>query len=127
MTGQLLNYVQLFNAAPDPPDNLSVQLRSSKSAFITWKPPSTGKYSGFKIKVLGLTEPAHSEYNRSFMLAGNDTLQLSAKELTPGGTYQVQAYTIYQGKESVAYTSRNFTTSKSRPAGTRTSSGRCNY
>ncbi|XP_064538803.1 tyrosine-protein phosphatase 10D isoform X1 [Drosophila montana] len=112
---ELLTWTVNITTAPDPPDNLSVQLRSSKSAFITWKPPSTGKYSGFKIKVLGLTEPPHSEYNRSFMLAGNDTLQLSAKELTPGGTYQVQAYTIYQGKESVAYTSRNFTTKPNTP------------
>ncbi|XP_002010656.3 tyrosine-protein phosphatase 10D [Drosophila mojavensis] len=112
---ELLTWTVNITTAPDPPDNLSVQLRSSKSAFITWKPPSTGKYSGFKIKVLGLTEPPHSEYNRSYLLAGNDTLQLSAKELTPGGTYQVQAYTVYQGKESVAYTSRNFTTKPNTP------------
>lgn len=69
----------------------------------------------------------NSEYNRSFLFNGNDTLQLSAKELTPGGTYQVQAYTMYQGKESVAYTSRNFTTSKSRPGGTRSPNHRCNF
>ena len=34
------------------------------------------------------------------------------KDLTPGATYQIQAYTIFDGKESVAYTSRNFTTSE---------------
>ncbi|XP_030379316.1 tyrosine-protein phosphatase 10D [Scaptodrosophila lebanonensis] len=104
-----------ITTAPDPPANLSVQLRSSKSAFITWKPPTTGRYSSFKIKVLGLTEPPHNEYNRSYTIGGNETLQLSAKELTPGGTYQVQAYTVYQGKESVAYTSRNFTTKPNTP------------
>ncbi|XP_032594468.1 tyrosine-protein phosphatase 10D [Drosophila grimshawi] len=112
---ELLTWTVNITTAPDPPDNLSVQLRSSKSALITWKPPSMGKYTSFKIKVLGLTEPSHSEYNRSYLLDGNDMLQLSAKELTPGGTYQVQAYTIYQGKESVAYTSRNFTTKPNTP------------
>ena len=34
------------------------------------------------------------------------------KDLTPGASYQVQLFTVYEGKESGAYTSRNFTTSK---------------
>lgn len=33
------------------------------------------------------------------------------RELTPGGSYQIQLYTVYDSKESVAYISRNFTTS----------------
>lgn len=111
--------------APDPPANLSVQLRSSKSAFITWRPPGSGRYSGFRIRVLGLTD---LPFERSYSLEGNETLQLSAKELTPGGSYQVQAYSVYQGKESVAYTSRNFTTSKSgQRTGTRSPHRRCNF
>ncbi|ALC49140.1 Ptp4E [Drosophila busckii] len=112
---ELLTWTVNITTAPDPPDNLNVQLRSSKSANITWRPPGQGNYSGFKIRILGLTEPPHSEFNRSYTLMGNDTLQLSAKELTPGGTYQVQAYTIYQNKESLAYTSRNFTTKPNTP------------
>lgn len=39
-------------------------------------------------------------------------LPYTFKDLTPGASYQVQAFTIFDGKESVAYTSRNFTTSK---------------
>lgn len=31
--------------------------------------------------------------------------------LTPGASYQVQLLTVYDGKESLAYTSTNFTTS----------------
>ncbi|XP_023030933.1 tyrosine-protein phosphatase 10D isoform X1 [Drosophila willistoni] len=109
---ELLTWTVKITTAPDPPANLSVQLRSSKSAFITWKPPGMGAYSGYKIKIFGLTDVG---YNRTHALDSNDTLQLSAKELTPGGTYQVQAYTIYQAKESVAYTSRNFTTKPNTP------------
>jgi hypothetical protein len=40
------------------------------------------------------------------------SFQYQLKDLTPGATYQIQAYTIFDGKESVAYTSRNFTTSE---------------
>ncbi|XP_034139015.1 tyrosine-protein phosphatase 10D isoform X2 [Drosophila guanche] len=109
---ELLTWTVNITTAPDPPASLSVQLRSSKSAFITWKPPRTGNYSGFRIKVLGLTD---MPFNRSYALDDRETLQLSAKELTPGGSYQVQAYTIYKGKESVAYTSRNFTTKPNTP------------
>ncbi|XP_017149577.1 tyrosine-protein phosphatase 10D isoform X2 [Drosophila miranda] len=109
---ELLTWTVNITTAPDPPASLSVQLRSSKSAFITWKPPRTGNYSGFRIKVLGLTD---LPFNRSYALDDRETLQLSVKELTPGGSYQVQAYTIYQGKESVAYTSRNFTTKPNTP------------
>lgn len=32
--------------------------------------------------------------------------------MVPGATYQVQAFTVFENKESSAYTSRNFTTSK---------------
>ncbi|XP_017061730.1 tyrosine-protein phosphatase 10D isoform X2 [Drosophila ficusphila] len=109
---ELLTWTVNITTAPDPPANLSVQLRSSKSAFITWRPPGTGRYSGFRIRVLGLTDVP---FERSYQLEGNETLQLSAKELTPGGSYQVQAYSVYQGKESVAYTSRNFTTKPNTP------------
>ncbi|XP_037894870.1 tyrosine-protein phosphatase 10D isoform X1 [Glossina fuscipes] len=103
-----LTWTVSITTAPDPPSNLSVQVRSSKNAIISWSPPTQGNYTAFKIKVLGLSE-ATSSYNRTF-LVNDSTFQHSAKELTPGATYQVQAYTIYDGKESVAYTSRNFTT-----------------
>lgn len=38
--------------------------------------------------------------------------QYVLKDLTPGATYQLQLFTIYDHKESVAYISKNFTTSK---------------
>ncbi|XP_075158731.1 protein tyrosine phosphatase 4E isoform X3 [Haematobia irritans] len=108
-----LTWTVSITTAPDPPSNLSVQVRSSKNAIIQWSPPTQGNYTAFKIKVLGLSE-ASSSYNRVFNV-NDSTFQHSAKELTPGATYQVQAYTIYDGKESVAYTSRNFTTKPNTP------------
>lgn len=41
-----------------------------------------------------------------------DNTQYALKDLVPGATYQVQAFTVFENKESAAYTSRNFTTSK---------------
>lgn len=40
-----------------------------------------------------------------------DSTQYALKDLVPGATYQVQAFTVFENKESAAYTSRNFTTS----------------
>lgn len=40
-----------------------------------------------------------------------DNTQYALKDLVPGATYQVQAFTVFENKESAAYTSRNFTTS----------------
>lgn len=37
--------------APDPPSNLSVSVRSGKSAVISLSPPSKGNYSSFKLRV----------------------------------------------------------------------------
>jgi len=46
------NKVVLFCiAAPDPPSNLSVNVRSGKSAQVSWSPPPLGHYSSFKLKV----------------------------------------------------------------------------
>lgn len=49
--------------------------------------------------------------NRTFPISGSE-LQYNLRDLMPGASYQVQAYTVFDGKESLAYTSRNFTTSK---------------
>lgn len=98
--------VTLF-AAPDPPSNLSVAVRTGKTVQISWSPPTQGNYSSFKLKIIGLSD---SGMNRTIPIEDN-SLSHNLKELTPGATYQVQAYTVFDEKESVAYTSRNFTTS----------------
>ena len=38
-------------------------VKSGKIASIQWKPPSTGGYSGFKLKVIPLSEPSKSIRN----------------------------------------------------------------
>ena len=49
-----------ITTAPDPPSNLSIDVISGKVATIAWQPPSKGGYSGFKLKVIPLSEPSKS-------------------------------------------------------------------
>ena len=42
---------------------LVVDILSGKVASIQWRPPSTGGYSGFKLKVIPLSEPSKSIRN----------------------------------------------------------------
>jgi len=101
----------VIRTLPDPPTNLTVTIRGGKTAHISWTPPLAGEFSGFKMKVLSLTEAAQprtiplSEHSSPYIL----------KDLTPGGSYQVQLFTVYDNRESAAYISRNFTTKPSTP------------
>ncbi|XP_062554355.1 tyrosine-protein phosphatase 10D isoform X3 [Armigeres subalbatus] len=106
-----LTWTVSITTAPDPPSNLSVAVRSGKNAIINWSPPSQGNYSAFKLKILGLSDSFAT--NQTIAVEDNQ-FQHVLRDLTPGATYQVQAYTVFDGKESVAYTSRNFTTKRYR-------------
>lgn len=46
-----LTWTASITTAPDPPSNLSIDVKSGKVAFIEWDPPSQGGFSGFKLKV----------------------------------------------------------------------------
>lgn len=94
--------------APDPPSNLTVVTRGGKQALVSWSPPLQGYHSGYKLRLVSLSDLVTPLRN---LPVEDDTLQYVVKDLQPGATYQVQAYTVFEGKESVAYTSTNFTTS----------------
>lgn len=97
--------------APEPPTNLTVTLGRNKQATIAWSPPAHGDYTGFRFKVIPLTERAEGgARNISVEGAGNWTYTL--RDLSPGATYQLHAFTLLHDKESAAYASRNFTTSQ---------------
>ncbi|XP_050434871.1 tyrosine-protein phosphatase 10D-like isoform X2 [Adelges cooleyi] len=130
----LLTWTASITTAPDPPTNLTVQVKGGKVAHVSWSPPASGNYDSFKLKVNGLSSslPA-SEQNIGRVIVvpsvnPNDSdkgdsppqpqqavQQYVLKELTPGATYQVQLFAVYDRKESVAYISRNFTTKPSTP------------
>ncbi|XP_069691312.1 tyrosine-protein phosphatase 10D isoform X2 [Periplaneta americana] len=105
-----LTWTASITTAPDPPSNLSVNVDKAKTAQISWSPPLLGHSTSFKLKVQSLSEP-HVNINPVTVEDTHYTLQ----NLTPGASYQVQLFTEYDGKESVAYTSRNFTTKPNTP------------
>lgn len=96
---------------PDPPSGLTVQVRNGKSAIISWEPPSQGSFTSFKLKINPLVHIADPK-QQTITIDNIDSTSYALKELLPGATYQVQAFTVFENKESAAYISRNFTTSE---------------
>lgn len=66
-------------------------------------------YAFYILKILGLSDGFIT--NRTIPIDTTE-LQYNVRDLSPGASYQVQAFTIFDNRESLAYTSRNFTTSK---------------
>lgn len=85
-------------------------VRNGKTAIITWNPPVQGSFSSFKLKINPLTVSLDPK-SESLTVENLETTSYILRDRTPGATYQVQAFTVFEGKESAAYTSRNFTTS----------------
>ena len=77
-----------------------------------WQPPASGGFSGFKLKVLPLSELTKSIRN---IVIREDSSPFQLKDLTPGATYEIQLFTVYENKESAAYISTNFTTKPNTP------------
>nr|CAD7463822.1 unnamed protein product [Timema tahoe] len=107
-----LTWTASITTAPDPPSNLSVNVRSGKVAHVSWSPPVQGHFASFKLKMLNLLEPHEAP---STAVVEQSDFHHSLQNLTPGSSYQVQLFTVYDNKESVAYTSRNFTTKPNTP------------
>ena len=72
-----------------------------------WQPPASGGFSSFNLKVLPLKELTKSIRNTALP---EDSSPFQLKDLTPGATYEIQLFTVYENKESSAYISTNFTT-----------------
>ncbi|KAL0839964.1 hypothetical protein ABMA28_016572 [Loxostege sticticalis] len=110
----LLTWNQTIITAPEPPTNLTVTLGRNKQATIAWSPPAHGDYTGFRFKVIPLTERVEGGA-RNITVEGAANWTHTLKELSPGATYQLHAFTLLHDKESAAYASRNFTTRPNTP------------
>ena len=108
-----LTWTASITTAPDPPSNLSIDVDDGKVALLRWQPPPSGGYSGFKLKVIPLSEPTKSI--RNIVIREEDSSPFRLKDLTPGATYEIQLFTVYENKESAAYISTNFTTKPNTP------------
>ena len=94
---------------PAPPRNLEISVLSEKNASITWDPPNAGGYSAFRLKVIPLSEAQDSITN---VVIKEAQLPFTLRDLTPGASYELELYTVYEKKESDAYISSKFTTRK---------------
>lgn len=101
---------ELRFSAPDPPSNLTVSVRNGKTAIVYWAPPAQGNYSGFRLRVQSFSDTG----NPKTSVIPADAVPYVLRDLIPGATYSLQLFTVLDTKESVAYTSRNFTTSEYR-------------
>ena len=62
--------------------------------------------------MIPLSEPQKSIRN---IVIREDSSPFQLRDLTPGATYEIQLYTVYENKESAAYISTNFTTQPNTP------------
>ncbi|CAH1159779.1 unnamed protein product [Phaedon cochleariae] len=113
-THNTLTWTANFTTVPDPPSGLSVNVRSGKTAIISWDPPSQGSFTSFKLKINPLVHISDQK-QQPVTIDNVDGTKYVLNYLVPGATYQVQAFTVFENKESAAYTSRNFTTKPNTP------------
>ena len=106
-----LTWTASITTAPDQPSNLSIDGDDGKEAILAWQPPPSGGYSAFKLKVIPLSEPTKSIRNIEI----REESPFRLKNLTPGATYEIQLFTVYENKESAHGISTNFTTKPNTP------------
>ncbi|XP_043262139.1 tyrosine-protein phosphatase 10D isoform X2 [Colletes gigas] len=106
-----LTWTASIVTAPDPPSNLTVSVRNGKTAVVYWAPPAQGNYSGFRLRVQSFSDTG----NPKTSVIPADAVPYVLRDLIPGATYSLQLFTVLDTKESVAYTSRNFTTKPNTP------------
>lgn len=110
-----LTWTASITTAPDPPSNLTVLVRNGKTAVVYWSPPAQGNYSGFRMRVQSFNDLANPPSTTRTSVISSDAIPYTLRDLTPGATYSLQLFTVLEAKESVAYTSRNFTTKPNTP------------
>ncbi|KAG7207331.1 hypothetical protein KM043_008998 [Ampulex compressa] len=106
-----LTWTASITTAPDPPSNLTVSVRNGKTANVYWAPPAQGNFSGFRLRVQSFSDVG----NPKTSVISAAAVPYILRDLTPGATYSLQLFTVLDTKESVAYTSRNFTTKPNTP------------
>jgi receptor-type tyrosine-protein phosphatase beta len=91
--------------APDPPANLSINVRQKNHVQFTWDPPAVGGFTKFKLRLIPLSDGGQP---RNFI---EEKAPVTLRDLVAGASYEIQLYTMFENKESTVYISGNFTTS----------------
>lgn len=98
---------------PQPPRDLQIEVISGKAAQIEFQPPENGKVSGYRLLVSPLSE-LDETLNQQFNISANAE-QYTIRDLVPGGHYEIQLYSILNGKLSTEFLATNFTTKPNVP------------
>ncbi|XP_040073952.1 LOW QUALITY PROTEIN: tyrosine-protein phosphatase 10D [Ixodes scapularis] len=106
-------WTTVIETEPDAPTNLSIKVDTGKVAHVYWEPPTVGKKTGYRLAIQPLSETDEAS-DRSIHL-GEENPPYTLRDLTPGGTYQVQLFSVYKSKESLQPATANFTTKPNAP------------
>ncbi|XP_076348974.1 tyrosine-protein phosphatase 10D-like isoform X1 [Tachypleus tridentatus] len=108
-----LLWSSVITTEPDPPASLSVKPFPGKIVDLSWDPPAEGEYSGYQMTIIPLSEQDTTRI-RNIQL-DKDPTPFRLRDLTPGGTYEIQLYSVFKNRESSVFVATNFTTKPSTP------------
>ncbi|KAH7933806.1 hypothetical protein HPB49_017381 [Dermacentor silvarum] len=103
----------VIETEPDPPTNLSIKIDTGKVAHVYWQPPAEGKITGYRLAISPLSDQDEAP-ERSVHL-NDENPPYTLRDLTPGGTYQLQLFSVYKSRESQQSAASNFTTKPNAP------------
>ncbi|KAL1469545.1 hypothetical protein MTO96_024925 [Rhipicephalus appendiculatus] len=106
-------WTSVIETEPDPPTNLSIKIDTGKVAHVYWQPPAEGKITGYRLAITPLSDQDEAP-ERSVHL-NDERPPYTLRDLTPGGTYQLQLFSVYKSRESQQSASSNFTTKPNAP------------
>ncbi|XP_015786402.1 tyrosine-protein phosphatase 10D [Tetranychus urticae] len=101
-------------APPNPPRDLQIEVVSGKIVHLDWSPPSSGHITAYGLTIVPLSEQDETGI-RNLQVAATDDLPLTLRDLTPGGTYEIQLQSINGNISSNLFLSANFTTKPNTP------------
>ncbi|RWS14201.1 tyrosine-protein phosphatase 10D-like protein, partial [Dinothrombium tinctorium] len=99
---------------PDPPRDLQIDVASGKLVHLDWQAPHSGRISGYRLTVVPLSEQDETVI-KNINIDASEEFPFTLRDLTPGGSYEIQLQSVYQEKPSNLFLSANFTTKPNTP------------
>lgn len=110
----LFYFLLTIKDAPNPPRDLQIEVVSGKIVHLDWSPPVDSSVTGYRLTIVPLSEQDETRV-RNMQILASDDLPLTLRDLTPGGTYEIQLQSILGNMSSNLFLSANFTTKPNTP------------